>query len=156
MSENSSKPTAADAQLIMQLYDLRRESEMRKARDYCTQQFSPTSLQEIQKIFENSGSDQNRWLRQVITYYEMVGSFVNRGVLNRDLLEDSVGEYVNVYMKLKPYIKQLRESYGWPDFMINIERLVEESERSRHMMKVMEGWIAERARRAAAASRQSA
>jgi len=30
------KPTVADAQLVLQLYELRREAEMRKARDWCT------------------------------------------------------------------------------------------------------------------------
>lgn len=156
MSDKINGPTATDAQLVMQLYDLRRETEMRKARDWATLQFSPKSFQDVSAIFQAAGSDENRWLRQFITYYEMAGSFVNRGVLNRDLLEDSVGEYVNVYVKLKPYLKELREVTGWPDFMVNIEHLVEESERGRQLMKVMETWFADRAPRPAMATKQSA
>ena len=140
-------PTATDAQLIMQLYDLRREPEMRKARDWSTQQFFPSSLDDITALFMAQGSDENRWLRQVISYWEMVASFVNRGVLNRELLEDSVGEYVNVYTKFRPYLKELRKAFGYPDFMINIERLVEESETGRRRVVMTEKWFAERSAR---------
>ncbi|MGH9555408.1 MAG: DUF4760 domain-containing protein [Terriglobales bacterium] len=137
-------PDAKDAQLIMQLYDLRREAEMRKARDWSTQEFFPSSQEEIMTIFLAQGSDQNRWLRQVISYWEMVASFVNRGVLNRDLLEDSVGEYVNVYTKFRPFLKEIRQTIGYPEFMSNIERLVEESETGRRRVVMMEKWFAER------------
>ena len=137
-------PTATDAQIMMQLYDLRREAEMRKARDWSTLEFFPSSQEEIMAIFMAQGSDPNRWLRQVISYWEMVASFVNRGVLNRDLLEDSVGEYVNVYSKFRPYLKEIRRAIGYPEFMINIERLVEESEAGRRRVAMMEKWIADR------------
>jgi hypothetical protein len=149
-------PDAKDAQLIMQLYDLRREAEMRKARDWSTQVFAPNSLDDIVAISMARGTDENRWLRQVISYWEMVASFVNRGVLNRDLLEDSVGEYVNVYAKFKPYLKEIRQTFGWPDFMINIERLVEESERGRRLLAMMEKWMADARTREAQAQRKTA
>jgi hypothetical protein len=149
-------PTTTDAQLIMQLYDLRREAEMRKARDWSTQEFSPSSLEEIMVIFMAQGSDQNRWLRQVISYWEMVASFVNRGVLNRDLLEDSVGEYVNIYAKFRPFLKEIRQTIGFPEFMSNIERLVEESERGRRLMAMMQKWFAEEREREARAARKTA
>ena len=44
----------------------------------------------------------------------MLASFVNRGVLNRDRVEDLVGEHINLYAKLKPYLKDLREAFGLP------------------------------------------
>lgn len=149
-------PDAKDAQLIMQLYDLRREAEMRKARDWSTQVFAPNSIEDIMAIFMAQGSNENRWLRQVISYWEMVASFVNRGVLNRDLLEDSVGEYVNIYCKFRPYLKEIRQTIGWPEFMSNIERLVEESERGRRLLATMEKWTAERRAREAQAQRKTA
>ncbi len=149
-------PDAKDAQLIMQLYDLRREAEMRKARDWSTQVFAPSSLEEIMAVFLAPGSDQNRWLRQVISYWEMVASFVNRGVLNRDLLEDSVGEYVNIYSKFRPFLKEIRQTIGFPEFMSNIERLVEESERGRRLLTMMEKWTADRRAREAQQARKTA
>ena len=149
-------PDAKDAQLIMQLYDLRREAEMRKARDWSTQVFAPNSIEDIMALFMAQGSNENRWLRQVISYWEMVASFVNRGVLNRDLLEDSVGEYVNLYSKFRPYLKEIRQTIGFPEFMTNIERLVEESERGRRMLAMMDKWTADRRAREAQAQRKTA
>ncbi|MGH9508813.1 MAG: DUF4760 domain-containing protein [Terriglobales bacterium] len=149
-------PDTKDAQIIMQLYDLRRETELRKARDWSTQEFLPSSQEDIMAIFMAQGTDQNRWLRQVISYWEMVASFVNRGVLNRDLLEDSVGEYVNVYCKFRPFLKEIRQTIGFPEFMSNIERLVEESERGRRMVAMMEKWFADRRAREAQAERKTA
>jgi hypothetical protein len=134
----------ADAQLILQLYDLRREPEMRKARDWRTQQIFPSSRDEVLKLAFVMGTDENRYLRQFLTYYEMVGSFVNRGLLNRDLLEDSVGEHINLYAKLKPYLKDLREATGFPEFMQHTERLIEGSQNGRRRLAIMQKRIAQR------------
>ena len=149
-----SRATPTDAQLIMQLYDLRREAELRKARVWCTQTFFPKSLDEIVAVFQARGTDENRWLRQFITYYEMAASLVNRGALNRDLFEDSVTEHINVYAKFRPFLKDVRVKIGWPNFMQHTEQLVENSPRGREMVKTMLRWFEERrAREAKAAQR---
>jgi hypothetical protein len=135
-------PDHHDAEILLKLYELRREPEMRKARDWATQDFRPSSAAEVLYILREQGSDHNRWLRQFVTYYEMVGSLVHRGILDRDLLEDSVGEYVGIYAMFKPFLKELREAIGVPWFMTNIERLVEESERGRERMAVIEKRLA--------------
>ena len=44
------KATAQDAELIMKLYDLRREAEMRKARNWFAVDFWPQSAAELIKI----------------------------------------------------------------------------------------------------------
>ena len=137
-------PDHHDAEILLKLYELRRDAELRKARDWATQQFKPSSAEEVMVVLRASGTDQNRWLRQFITYYEMVASLVHRGVLDRDLMEDSVTEYVNLYAKCKPFLKQLREETGLPNFMKQIERLVEESQRGRELLAVMEKWFAAR------------
>ena len=137
-------PDHHDADILLKLYDLRRESEMRKARDWCLMEFMPTSVDDVMVIFNTTGTDHNRWLRQFITYYEMVASLVHRHILDRDLLEDSATEYVNLYAKLKPFLKELRQATGWPPFMAGIERLVEESKRGRELLAQMQKWFAER------------
>jgi hypothetical protein len=137
-------PDHHDAEILLKLYELRRDPEMRKARDWVTQQFKPVSAVEVMGILRASGTDHNRWLRQFITYYEMVASLVHRGVLDRDLLEDSVSEYVNLYAKLKPFLKQLRKETGLPTFMRQTERLVEKSLRGQDMLATMERWFAAR------------
>lgn len=135
-------PDHHDADILLKLYELRREPEMRRARDWATQDFRPSSAAEVMYILREKGSDHNRWLRQFITYYEMVGSLVHRGILDRDLLEDSVGEYVGIYTMFKPFLKELREAIGVPWFMANIERLVEESQRGRERMAAAEKRLA--------------
>ena len=100
------------------------------------------SAAEVMEVLRASGTDHNRWLRQFITYYEMVASLVHRGVLDRDLLEDSVTEYVNLYAKLKPFMKQLRRETGLPTFMRQTERLVEKSLRGQDTLATMEKWFA--------------
>ena len=137
------KPTVADAQLILQLYDLRREAEMRKARDWCTLLFLPSSRDEVMKLAFAMDTVENRYLRQVVTYYEMLASFVNRGILHRDLVEDSVGEHINLYAKLKPYLKDLREAAGVPQFMQHIEKLIEGSPNGRRRLAMVQKRIAE-------------
>jgi hypothetical protein len=132
-------PDHHDADILLKLYDLRREPEMRKARDWCTLEFRPASAEDVLAVLRETGkTDHNRWLRQFITYYEMVASLVHRGVLDRDLLEDSVTEYVGFYAMFKPLLKELREALGLPKYMKNMERLVEESRRGRETLATIE------------------
>ena len=65
------KATAADADLLLKLYDLRRESELRKARNWMVVTFWPQSADEIMKISANFGSQENNWWRQVSGYWSM-------------------------------------------------------------------------------------
>ena len=79
------KPTATDAQLILQLYDLRREPEMRKARNWWAADFFPENADDFVKVAWAMGSQENNWLRQVSGYWGMAASFVLQGVLNEEL-----------------------------------------------------------------------
>ncbi len=116
---------------------------MRQARDWCTLQFRPASATDVLAVLREAGkADHNRWLRQFITYYEMVASRVHRGILDRDLLEDSVTEYVGFYAMFKPFLKELRQAMGLPNYMKQIERPVEESQRGREHLATVEKWLA--------------
>ncbi len=138
-------PDHHDAEILLKLYDLRREPELRKARDWATLEFRPSSAEDVLAVLREAGkTDHNRWLRQFITYYEMVASLVHRGVLDRDLLEDSVTEYVGFYVMIKPFLKELREAMGLPNYLKQIERLVEEIQRGREHLATIEKWLARR------------
>ena len=76
--------TVTDAQLVLQLYDLRRESEMRKARNFFLSLF-PQTADDVLKVFYAFGSQENAWLRQVISYWDMVASLVLRGAFHEGL-----------------------------------------------------------------------
>src|SRR5215208_975444 len=103
------KPTATDAELILKLYDLRREPRMRDAREYFTFKFFPTSYDDILKIMMARGSDENAFVRQVTSYWEMAAAFVVQGALNGDLFFETTGEMWMVYAKIKPFLPQLRK-----------------------------------------------
>lgn len=121
----STTPTTADAELIVKLYDLRREAEIRKARNWWLG-FWPESADDILKIASALGTQENAWLRQAGGYWEMATSFVLHGALNRDLfLEPSFsGEMFVFYGKVEPFLKELREKMQNPNIFGNVEKLI--------------------------------
>src|SRR5579875_1709234 len=91
--------TAADAELILKLYDLRREERMRVARNWVVHEFQPRSLDELLVVQRDFGSLHNQYWRQVISYWEMAAAFVLRGALDRELFVDANGE--NIFLLAK-------------------------------------------------------
>src|SRR5438270_2151304 len=120
------KPTIADAQLILQLYDLRREAEMRKDRAWDVGEFFPESAEDCLKVVWAMGTRENAWMRQVGGYWGIVASFVLSGVLNEELFlaPPFSGEMFLIYAKIHPYIKELREKMGDPNVFLSIEKAI--------------------------------
>jgi hypothetical protein len=131
-------PTHADAELILKLYEARREPEMRKARQWWTATFWPESADEINKVIRSMGSQENNWLRMVLGYWSMAASFVAQGVLNEDLFfEPSCsGEMFVIYVKVEPYLKEVREKMQNPMLLANLEKLIK-SEKGQERYKIM-------------------
>jgi hypothetical protein len=131
------KPTAADAHLILKLYDLRRESEMRKARSWWMAEFWPQNAEDFLKVSGNMGSQENNWLRQVGGYWSMAASFVLQGALNEALfIQPAVsGEMYFLLAKVHPFLKDLREKLDDPHFFGNIEKLIMNSKFGRDRFK---------------------
>ena len=120
------KPTTADAQLILQLYDLRREAEMRKARAWLAGEFFPQSADDLMKVVSAMGTQENSWFRQVGGYWGIVASFVLQGVLNEDLFLQPAfsGELFLMYAKIHPFLKELREKLNDPNAFLTLEKAV--------------------------------
>jgi hypothetical protein len=133
------KPTATDAQLIMQLYDLRREPEMRKARNWWVTGFWPESADDFLKISWAMGTQENNWLRQLIGYWSMASSFVLHGALSEELfIQPAVsGEMFLIFAKVHPFLKELREKLGDPEVFGNIEKVITGSKYGRERIKFM-------------------
>jgi hypothetical protein len=132
----SKKATATDAQLIMQLYDLRREAEMRKARNWWVTGFWPESADDFMKIVGAMGSQENNWLRQVGGYWNMASAFVLQGALNEELfIQPAVsGEMFLIFAKVQPFLKELREKMGDPHMFGYIEKIVTGSKFARERL----------------------
>jgi hypothetical protein len=133
------QPTYRDADLILRLYDLRREAEMRKARNFIVGEFWPRTWEEFSAVATGFGSQPNAYLRQVLSYWDMACSLVNTGVLNAQLFfqPSASGEMYSLYARLKPFLKQARETFS-PEFMLNMERVIESTPESRERLRIIE------------------
>jgi len=142
----SKKPTAADAEVILKLYDLRREAELRRARNWWVVEFWPETADDFIKIAMNLGTQENNWLRQVPGYWGIAASLALAGTVDRDLfLEPSFsGEMFLIYAKIKPFLKELRATMKNPHMFAHVETLINSSKESREFLKYMEGNIANR------------
>lgn len=109
-----------DADLILKLYDLRREATMREARNWLFT-FTPTSIQDVMTTLmgEHSGH-----FRMVVTYWDMACALVNNGAIDETLFNQTNGEHIFVYMKIEPVLQELRTMFDNPDFCKNLETLV--------------------------------
>ena len=109
-----------DADLILKLYDLRREATMREARNWFWT-FNPTSVQDI---IETLLSEHSGHYRMVLSYWEMAAAMVNEGAIDEKLFNECNGEQIFVYSKIDDLIPDIRNLFGHPDFLMNLETLI--------------------------------
>jgi hypothetical protein len=142
----STQATPQDAELILKLYDLRREPVMREARAFFVQ-FSPQSFDDVLAVVNAWGKKEQAYLRQVTGYWEMAASLVNRGALNRELALDNFQEMFFVYAKVQPFVEEFRQHMGQPRFLMQVQQVVESSEENKQRLKDMQKMQAEMAKR---------
>jgi hypothetical protein len=117
----------AEAELILKLYELRREPTMRQARDWFALEFDPQSPEDVKKALfsEHSGH-----LRMVTSYWEMAAALVLHGAISLDLFTDTNGEHIGVFSKFEPMLAEVRALMG-PLFLASLEKLVDETKDGR-------------------------
>ncbi len=113
-------PSFEDANLILRLYELRREETMRKAREWFTANFHAGSPQDMAALCP-PGSQENAYFRMVTSYWNMAASFVTCGVLNQELFFQSGGELLLVWTRVRGFIEQARIANKSPNMMKNLE-----------------------------------
>src|SRR6187399_97648 len=113
--------TYQDAEIVLRLYDLRREEKLRAARAWFTANFSAQSLAEAIEKYP-PGSDQNAYYRMVSTYWEMAASFVVKGVVHEELFFENCGELLLVWEKMKNFIQDMRKVRKNPLLYRNLEK----------------------------------
>jgi hypothetical protein len=109
-----------DADLILKLYDLRREPVMREARNWMFT-FNPTGIQDV---YETLLGEHSGHYRMVISYWDMAAAMVNNGAIDETLFNETNGEHIFVYAKIEPVIEEIRAAFGSPEFLRNLETLV--------------------------------
>jgi hypothetical protein len=114
-----------DAEIVLKLYDLRREPTMRKARDFMATKFWPTSADDVVKLMQDFGSEHNAYFRQVTSFWDMSVSLVNRGAVDPDLFSDWSNEMFFLFAKLHPHLDEIRTAMEAPQWMGGILKFIE-------------------------------
>ncbi|MGI8786790.1 MAG: DUF4760 domain-containing protein [Pyrinomonadaceae bacterium] len=114
-----SKVESAD--LILKLYDLRREAKMREARNWILS-FFPETAQDVMQAMINP--ETSAYYRMVTSYWNMAASFVNHGAIDEEMFNESAGEHIVVFSKIEPFLAELRETMGNPNMFGHLEKLI--------------------------------
>ena len=111
-----------DVMAILKLYELRREPEMRAARQWYFSQFAPKSAMDIVALFRG-GERASANFRMITSYWDMASSFVLNGGLDEKMFFDSGTEHIFVYSKIAPFLPEIRQMFHEPDYLLSLENL---------------------------------
>ena len=117
------KNALKQAELILKLYEIRRETALRAARDYVGGEFKPKSVDEFVSLVQDGGK-QSGHILQVYGYWDMVAAFVVHGALDESLIFDTCQEMYFQFEKIQPYLAEFRERMNLPEFLKSIETVV--------------------------------
>jgi hypothetical protein len=114
--------TYDDANMILRLYELRREDKMRTAREWFARSARFQTWEDLQRVCP-PGTTENAYFRQVTSHYEMVASFIANGVLHHELFFQSGRELLLVWVRIEKLIPEIRERYQDPTQFRNLEHV---------------------------------
>jgi hypothetical protein len=121
------KPTHEQAQLHLQVYDLRREPRLRQARDWFQQNYIVETLDDAMRI-ATPGTEGGTNFGMVIGYWEQTCALLNYGLLHEDLFFETSGEFFGVWEMLKPVVPEFRERFKNKNLLSNLERAAQRFE----------------------------
>lgn len=132
------------ANLILRLYEIRREETMRRARVWFTTEFNPQSAQDIFSVLVGEHSAD---FRMVASYWDMAAAFVNHGAIDEAMFNDINTEHVAIYAKLQPFLAEIRAVPGAPPYLYlkNLEPLVLRTPDAEARIAVMRRYMKSRA-----------
>ena len=116
-------PTPEDTMAVLKLYELRRDEQMRAARQWYFSEFAPQSAMDIIALFRG-GERASANFRMVASYWDTACSLVLNDGIDRKMFNDASTEQVFVYAKIADYLPEVRELFREPDFLIHLEELV--------------------------------
>jgi hypothetical protein len=140
-------PDHHDAELVLRLYDLRRETAMREARRFITAEFWPASAEDVLSITRGE-HPRNAAFRQVSGYWEMAYGMARHGIVNPDYLAEGASEGLYILAKIYPWLADLR-SATFPTAFRNAEWLATNSDTAKELF----GYFRQRVDKALAARR---
>lgn len=132
------KRAAKSAELLMQLYDLRREETMRKARNWMFT-FNPASVEDIEKTMMDP--EVGAYLRMVLSYWDMAATFVAHGAIDADMFNESNGEQIGVFAKIEPFLEDLRARWEMPEAYKNLQQVIYDSPGGKERLAKSREWM---------------
>ncbi|MBL8182528.1 MAG: hypothetical protein JNL64_13060 [Blastocatellia bacterium] len=129
---------AESAELILKLYDLRREPVMRKARDWMFN-FNPKTAEEYMATMMDP--EVGAYVRMVVSYWDMAAAMVVEGAIDADLFNKTNGEHTIIYAKLEPILADLRAIWQRPEALSSLEKVVLDAPGGAEMVKQTQEWL---------------
>lgn len=129
-----SKPTYEQAQLHLQIFEMRREARLRQARDWFFRNYFADSWDDVMKI-STPGTEGGAFTMMVLGYWDQACALLNYGLLHEDLFFETSGEFFGVWERVKPTIEEGRRQWVNPLFLAHLESVA----------KRFETWIENRA-----------
>ncbi len=115
------KPTHEQAQLHLQVYDMRREAKLRQARDWFFRNYFADTVEEAQRV-AGFGTEGGTFAMMVISYWEQACALLNYGLLHEDLFFETSGEFFGVWERIKPIIPEARKRFAHQQFLAHLEK----------------------------------
>ena len=114
------KPTHEQAQLHLQVYDLRREARMRQARDWFFKNYFVENLDDHMRI-ATPGTESGAFVGMVLSYWEQACALLNSGLLHEDLFFQTSGEFFGIWERVKVTVPQAREKFAYKLYLTELE-----------------------------------
>ena len=111
---------AESAELILRLFELRREKRMRKARRW----FAAQVFRTVDDVVDAARGKDNDLFRMVLSYWDMTGALVHHGGIDAAMFHDAGNEHVYVWAKLEPFLEEFRVRVGQPRYLAQLERMI--------------------------------
>ena len=152
----ATKPTPEQAQLHLQVYDLRREERLRKARDWFQQNYRAQTFEEAMRFAP--GTEQGTFVGMVIGYWEQACALLNYGLLHEELFFETSGEFFGVWELLKPVVPEFRKQFKDPNMLANLEKAAQRFEkwqerRAPGNIAAMRQWMKQEQKKTASAAK---
>jgi hypothetical protein len=122
--ETNTKPTHEQAQLHLQVFDLRREVRLRQARDWFFKNYIVKNLDDVMRVAA-PGTEGGAFAGMVIGYWEQACALLNYGLLHEDLFFETSGEFFGVWERLKAIVPEARERFVAKHFLANLEKVAQ-------------------------------
>jgi hypothetical protein len=118
---NKTRPTHEQAQLQLQIYEQRRETRLREARDWFFKNYFVSTMEDSMRIAA-PGTDSGAFVMMVFSYWEQACALLNYGLLHEDLFFETSGEFFGVWERVRPVIEEGRKMFSNPAFLAHLEK----------------------------------